>query len=101
MPRLSMLGYQVKTWHWAVPAHRSWHPPTVRSCFTATVFSSVMSQAASLNMSHGPAVVSWVVVGVVGGRVVVVGGWVVVVVVVINVVVVVVIVVEVAGIAVV
>jgi len=96
MPRLSMLGYQVKTWHWAVPAHRSWHPPTVRSCFTATVFSSVMSQAASLNMSHGPAVVSWVVVGVVGGRVVGV-------VVVINVVVVVVvvIVVEVAGIAVV
>ena len=94
MPRLSMLGYQVKTWHWAVPAHRSWHPPTVRSCFTATVFSSVMSQAASLNMSHGPAVVSWVVVGVVGG-------WVVVVVVVINVEVVVVIVVEVAGIAVV
>ena len=94
MPRLSMLGYQVKTWHWAVPAHRSWHPPTVRSCFTATVFSSVMSQAASLNMSHGPAVVSWVVVGVVGG-------WVVVVVVVINVEVVVVTVVEVAGIAVV
>ena len=94
MPRLSMLGYQVKTWHWAVPAHRSWHPPTVRSCFTATVFSSVMSQAASLNMSHGPAVVSWVVVGVVGG-------WVVVVAVVINVEVVVVIVVEVAGIAVV
>ena len=75
MPRLSMLGYQVKTWHWAVPAHRSWHPPTVRSCFTATVFSSVMSQAASLNMSHGPAVVSWVVVvgdGV--GVVVVMGG---------------------------
>ena len=94
MPRLSMLGYQVKTWHWAVPAHRSWHPPTVRSCFTATVFSSVMSQAASLNMSHGPAVVRWVVVGVVGG-------WVVVVAVVINVEVVVVIVVEVAGIAVV
>ena len=94
MPRLSMLGYQVKTWHWAVPAHRSWHPPTVRSCFTATVFSSVMSQAASLNMSHGPAVVSWVVVGVVGG-------WVVVVAVVINIEVVVVIVVEVAGIAVV
>ena len=75
MPRLSMLGYQVKTWHWAVPAHRSWHPPTVRSCFTATVFSSVMSQAASLNMSHGPAVVSWVVVvGDGGGVVVVMGG---------------------------
>lgn len=46
----------------------------MRSCFTDTVLSSVMSHAASWNMLQGPAVVKTVVVVGAGPAVVVVAG---------------------------